>query len=67
MFSKEHGSLIDLDLIDWYDYDISNEKMPSWVGIDVGVKSDRSSCVIGRQKDGILHIDDIVILDRMSF
>ena len=63
---SSYGSLIDLDIIDWY------EEMPkgnpeNYLGMDIGSTSDRSAIVTAKRILDTTYIDDIVMLSKTSY
>jgi phage FluMu gp28-like protein len=64
-FLSEYGSLIDTSLIDFYD-----EVLPTgtyYFGMDVGSKNDRSAIIIAKQLKDITFIEDIIVLNKVSY
>lgn len=66
-FSDEYGSFIDLNVVDFYDELPKDRRSDNYFGMDVGVKSDRSGMIVGRLIDGVMYLDDILVLNKMSF
>lgn len=65
-FLSEYGSMIDPELIDWYD-DIPSGGFFTNVGLDVGSTSDRTAICTAKTQKNITYIDDIVLLHRTSY
>ena len=65
-FLSEYSSLIDLNLIDYYD-ELPKETFTNYIGIDVGSTSDRTAMVTVKQSKDIAYIDDIVIMHKASY
>lgn len=65
-FLSEYSSLIDLNLIDYYD-ELPKETFTNYIGIDVGSTSDRTAMVTIKQANDIAYIDDIVIMHKASY
>lgn len=63
---SEYGSLIDVNLIDWYD----NEPVGVdgvYLGMDIGSKSDRSAITTVKTAGSKAYISDIVMLNKVSY
>ena len=65
-FLSEYSSMIDLNLIDYYD-ELPKETFTNYIGIDVGSSSDRTAMVTVKQARDIAYIDDIVIMQKASY
>ena len=65
-FLSEYSSLVDLNLIDYYD-ELPKETFTNYIGIDVGSTSDRTAMVTVKQTKDIAYIDDIVIMHKASY
>ena len=65
-FLSEYSSMIDLNLIDYYD-ELPKEMFTNYIGIDVGSTSDRTAMVTVKQAKDIAYIDDIVIMHKASY
>lgn len=65
-FLSEYASMIDLNLIDYYD-ELPKETFTNYIGIDVGSTSDRTAMVTVKQAKDIAYIDDIVIMHKASY
>lgn len=64
-FMSEYGGLIDIDVLDWYeDEDINGT---TYFGMDVGSKNDRSAIVVCKQVKDITYLDDIIVLNKVSY
>ena len=64
-FMSEYGGLIDTSVIDWYeDKDINGTP---YFGMDVGSKADRSAMVVCKQVKDITYLDDIIVLNKVSY
>lgn len=67
-FSNEYSSLIDTNLIDFYDGDINNDnEYIHLLGMDVGSVNDRTAFVTIKQKNDMFFVDDIVILHKAQY
>jgi hypothetical protein len=62
---SEYGSLIDTQVIDWYEDE--NIKGTTFFGMDVGSKHDRSAIVVCKQVADITYLDDIIVLNKVSY
>ena len=63
---SEYGSLVDVNLIDWYD----NEPVGVdgvYLGMDIGSKSDRSAITTVKTVGSKAYISDIVMLNKVSY
>ena len=65
-FLSEYSSLIDLNLIDYYD-ELPKETFTNYIGIDVGSTSDRTAMVTVKQTKDIAYLEDIVIMHKASY
>lgn len=65
-FLSEYSSLIDLNLIDYYD-ELPKETFTNYIGIDVGSTSDRTAMVTIKQTKDIAYLEDIVIMHKASY
>ena len=65
-FMSSYGSLIDLDIIDWYD-EMPKGNHENYLGMDIGSTSDRSAIVTAKRILDITYIDDIVMLSKTSY
>ena len=65
-FLSEYSSLIDLNLIDYYD-ELPKETFTNYIGIDVGSTSDRTAMVTVKQSKDIAYLEDIVIMHKSSY
>lgn len=65
-FMSSYGSLIDLELIDWYD-DLPKGRYEAYLGMDIGSTSDRSAIVTAKRALDITYIDDIAMLHKTSY
>ena len=65
-FLSEYSSLIDLNLIDYYD-ELPKETFTNYIGIDVGSTSDRTAMVTVKQAKDIAYLEDIVIMHKASY
>ena len=64
-FMSEYGGLIDISVLDWYeDKDINGT---TYFGMDVGSKNDRSAMVVCKQVKDITYLDDIIVLNKVSY
>ena len=65
-FLSEYSSLIDLNLIDYYDV-LPKDTFTNYIGIDVGSTSDRTAMVTIKQTKDIAYLEDIVIMHKASY
>ena len=65
-FMSSYGSLIDLDIIDWYD-EMPKGNPEKYLGMDIGSTSDRSAIVTAKRFLDTTYIDDIVMLIKTSY
>ena len=65
-FMSSYGSLIDLDIIDWYD-ELPKGRYDTYLGMDIGSTSDRSAIVTAKRALGTTYIDDIAMLHKISY
>ena len=65
-FMSSYGSLIDLDIIDWYD-EMPKGNPENYLGMDIGSTSDRSAIVTAKRILDTTYIDDIVMLSKTSY
>ena len=65
-FMSEYGSLIDIDLVDWYDQ-LPNGQYATYLGMDIGSTSDRSAIVTAKRILDVTYIDDIAMLHKTSY
>lgn len=65
-FMAEYGSLIDISLLKYYDV-IPKANAPTYLGMDIGSKSDRSAIVILKMISGIVYVDDIIMLNKVEY
>lgn len=63
---SEYGSLIDINLVDWYD-ELPNGAYATYLGMDIGSTSDRSAIVTAKRILGVTYIDDIAMLHKTSY
>ena len=63
---SSYGSLIDLELIDWYD-DLPKGRHDTYLGMDIGSTSDRSAIVTAKRALDTTYIDDIAMLHKTSY
>ena len=63
---SSYGSLIDLDIIDWYD-EMPKGNPENYLGMDIGSTSDRSAIVTAKRILDTTYIDDIVMLSKTSY
>lgn len=64
-FSNEYSSLIDTSLLQFYEDEITSDKI--YLGMDVGSTSDRTAIVTVKIIGDKIYIDDIVILHKASY
>lgn len=65
-FMSEYGSLIDINLVDWYD-ELPNGAYATYLGMDIGSTSDRSAIVTAKRILDVTYIDDIAMLHKTSY
>lgn len=65
-FLSEYGSLIDVDIIDWYD-ELPKGTYATYLGMDIGSTSDRSAIVTAKRILETTYIDDIAMLHKTSY
>lgn len=64
-FMSEYGGLIDISVLDWYeDKDINGT---TYFGMDVGSKNDRSAMVVCKQVKDTTYLEDIIVLNKVSY
>lgn len=66
-FSKEFGSFIDFEILDFYDSLPTKGKPSFYLGMDIGRKNDRTGITILREQDNILYLENIIILDKCDY
>lgn len=64
-FSNEYSSLIDTSLLQFYENQITSDKI--YLGMDVGSTSDRTAIVTVKHIGDKIYIDDIVVLHKASY
>lgn len=65
-FLSEYGSMIDINLLDWYD-ELPSGRQTTYLGMDIGSSNDRSAIVTAIQISDITYIDDIIMLNNTSY
>lgn len=65
-FLDEYGSMIDTNLIDWYD-DMPKGNYSTIMGMDIGSRSDRSAIVQIKTNGRDSYVDNIVVLNKTSY
>lgn len=65
-FLSEYGSMIDINLLDWYD-ELPSGRQTSYMGMDIGSSNDRSAIVTAIQIADITYIDDIIMLNNTPY
>ena len=63
---SSYGSLIDLELIDWYD-ELPKGRYEAYLGMDIGSTSDRSAVATAKRALDTTYIDDIAMLRKTSY
>lgn len=63
-FLSEYGSMLDTSVIDWYDDEVNGA---TYFGMDIGSKNDRSAIVVCKQIRDITYLDDIIVLNKVSY
>ena len=66
-FVSEYSSLVDLNMIDYYDSLPTQSNFTNYIGIDVGSTSDRTALVTIRHAKDISYIDEIVVMHKASY
>jgi hypothetical protein len=64
-FLNEYGSMIDTNIIDWYEDD--NITGIPFFGMDVGSTGDRSVITICKQNRDKTYLDDIIIMNKVCY
>ena len=65
-FLSEYGSMIDINLLDWYD-ELPSGRQTTYLGMDIGSSNDRSAIVTAIQISDITYIDDIIMLNKTTY
>lgn len=65
-FSKEFGSFIDTDLLDFYDT-LDPKQGGYYLGMDIGRKHDRTSISILKTIGDELFVDNIITLNKCEY
>lgn len=65
-WANTQGSLLDTCILDFYDYDGSHGKT-YYVGIDFGYRNDATAIAVLRLENGIVFVENIVILHHTDF
>ena len=65
-FLSEYGSMIDVNLLDWYD-ELPTGRQTAYLGMDIGSSNDRSAIVTAIWISDITYIDDIILLNNTSY
>ena len=63
VFSKEFGSFIDTDIIDFVD-EIPNSQGGYYLGGDIGRKHDRTAFVILKSIEDKAYVENVIILNK---
>ena len=63
VFSKEFGSFIDTDIIDFVD-EIPNQQCGYYLGGDIGRKHDRTAFVILKSIEDNAYVENVIILNK---
>lgn len=67
-FSKEYGTFIDTDLLEFYQKSQSFDNFVRYIGIDVGRFHDKTAISIIAAKDNqVAYLEKLVILDKMPY
>ena len=62
---SSYGSLIDLDIIDWYE-EMPKGNSENYLGMDIGSTTDRSAIVTAKRFLDTTYIDDIMVEDHQE-
>lgn len=65
-FLSEYGTMLDLNLIDWYD-ELPKGSFSVNVGLDVGSTSDRTAICTTKTHGGVTYVDEIVLLHKTPY
>lgn len=65
-FADSWGSFVDVNLLDWYDA-LPGGNQTKYFGMDIGSTSDRTAIVVLVEIDGIVFVDDIIILHKATY
>ena len=65
-FLSEYGSMIDTNLIDWYD-DEPEGIDGRYLGMDIGSRQDRSAITTLLTKGDCAYVSDIAMLDKVEY
>ena len=65
-FSKEFGSFLDFDKLDFYDK-LPNDKPAYWLGMDIGRKHDKTSIVIISERANKTYLENIITLSKTEY
>lgn len=65
-FAEEWSQLVDIRLLEFYDELPKGTRVP-YLGVDIGSTSDRTAFVTAYIIDGIIYIDDIIVLHKASY
>lgn len=66
MFSREFGSFLDIDQLDFYD-EIPNGKASYYLGMDIGRTNDRTGIAVLRETNGILYLENAIMLKDCEY
>lgn len=64
-FLNEYGSMIDTNVIDWYEDE--NINGTTFFGMDVGSTGDRSVITVCKQIKDKTYLDDVIIMNKVSY
>lgn len=65
-FLSEYGSMIDTNLIDWYDVEPTGID-GRYLGMDIGSRQDRSAITTLLTKGDCVYVSDIAILNKVEY
>lgn len=65
-FMSEYGSMIDTQLLDWYE-EAPKEAKTNYLGMDIGRTHDRSAIVIAKTYKDMTYVDNIVMLNKTPY
>lgn len=66
VFSSEFGSMIDINLLDWYD-ELPKGARTSYLGCDIGSTNDRTAFVEAITIGDVTYIEDVVVMHKASY
>lgn len=65
-FADSWGAFVDESLLEWYDGP-APQGAAAYLGVDIGSRHDRTAAVTVLEKDGVLWVDDALVLDRAPY